>query len=356
MPKVGNPRRGDETRPNFFIVGAPKAGTSSLYDYIGQHPEAYASIHKQPHFFDTDVDIIESQRIGGRKDAVEEYLALYADAGPQHKAIGDGSVWYLHSQRAPQAIHAFSPDAKIIIMLRNPVDYMYSSHADRVRWLHEDIVDFAEALAAEPDRAAGRRIPARCNKPCALQYRRTACYSSFVERYLKEFGPDRVMVILFDDFVSDTQNVYRQVLRFLGLNESFVPDFTPVNKGTDYPKFYSFKRRLIALGIGRRLMSFWWKIKVFSKAMLPAAVFYGVRDAIGMLNKTPARRPMDPELRAKLQEEFRSEIERLEAVIDRDLSGWCRRAVPAAQSAGDYAAAPYAAALEETDHASVVDR
>lgn len=144
--------------------------------------------------------------------------------------MGEASVWYLYSKKAAQEIKAFNPDADIIIMLRNPVDMMYSLHSHKLFTGSEDIEDFEEALKAEEDRKRGLRLPD--TKRDLLEgcfYKEVASYYEQVKRYLDIFGEDKVHIIIYEDFKNDTAEVYKKVLRFLGVCEDFLPDFRIVN-------------------------------------------------------------------------------------------------------------------------------
>ena len=138
-------------RPDFFIVGAPKCGTTAMNDYLKDHPELFIPARKKLHFFGSDLELRRSRRI-----TTQEYLSYFALARAE-KRLGEASVWYLYSQRAAAEIKAFSPAARIIIMLRNPVDMMYSMHSQRLYSGKQDIRDFAEALEVEEERRQGLR-------------------------------------------------------------------------------------------------------------------------------------------------------------------------------------------------------
>jgi len=142
--------------PDFFIVGAPKCGTTAMSDYLRQHPEIYMPQRKEPHFFGSDLDAPYPYFIRDK----EQYFSLFAEAKDE-KRVGEASVWYLYSKRAAFEIKEFCPTASIIIMLRNPVDMIYSLHSQRLFTGNEDIPDFEEALEAEEDRKRGLRIPSR---------------------------------------------------------------------------------------------------------------------------------------------------------------------------------------------------
>ena len=142
-------------KPSFFIVGAPKCGTTSLCKYLEQHPDIFIPSIKELYYFCTDST--------GKKRAntLEEYLSFFE--GGKGKLCGEGSVWYLFSKEAASEIYKFNPEAKIIIMLREPVSLMYSLHSMHLaNGSNEDILDFKLALEAEEDRKQGKRIPEKC--------------------------------------------------------------------------------------------------------------------------------------------------------------------------------------------------
>ena len=202
--------------PDFFIVGAARCGTTALFTYLKQHPEIYVSALKEPHFFGSD---LTAQPHSIRDRGL--YLNLFAGASPQQKT-GEGSVWYLISKKAAVEIKSNCPGAKIIIMVRNPVDMMTSLHALYLRTGNEEITDFAAAIAAEADRRQGRRIPAAAYFPEGLLYTRVSQYTANIKRFVDIFG-EAVKVIAFDDFIVDTAEVYRQVLEFLHIDTGFQP-------------------------------------------------------------------------------------------------------------------------------------
>jgi hypothetical protein len=279
--------------PNFFIVGAPRCGTTSMYAYLRQHPEIYVSPHKEPHFFGSDLTPLP----GGIREE-ELYRQLFAGAGSQPR-VGEGSVWYLSSQRAPSEIRAFAPDARILILLREPGQMMHSLHALFTRTGNEDLPAFEEALAAEPERRAGRCIPAGAYLPEGLLYTEVARYAEKVERYFTVFGRENVHCILFDDLVRDTAAVYRTVLEFLGVDPDFQAEL--------HPQRANERVRMMAI---RQL------------ARTPPEVrrriqFKDIREHEG-----GPRIPLAPELAERLRELFAPDVARLATLLDRDLGAW----------------------------------
>lgn len=294
-------------KPDFFIVGAPKCGTSSLQAYLAQHPEIHIPLGppREPHFF--------LPEIRPNPMSEKEYLGLF-DAGTGCRRAGEKSVWYLYAPAVAQRIFDFNPASGIIVMLRQPADMLYSLHAQLRYSMQEDIADFHEAVEAEPDRREGRRIPPGCRWPALLWYRDVMCFSDQLERYFERFGREKVCVLIFDDFVRDPPGSYEQVLRFLGVEPSFRPEFVNHNPN-----------KLVR---SRRLM--YWRhnypqwMRSLGRAVMPSqSLRNGLMSMLTGINTRRAPRPpLDPELRAKLRREFRPEVEKLARLLGRDLTPW----------------------------------
>lgn len=293
-------------RPDFFIVGAPKCGTTAMYEYLRQHPQIYMPFHKEPLFFGSDL----GTRYGRMTEA--DYLELFASARPGQR-IGEASAWYLYSQRAAAEINAFSPNAQIVVMLRNPVDVMYAQHSQLLFNQQEDIEDFAEALAAERDRKEGRRIPAGAVRVENLFYRDMVRFSLQLKRYLDVFGRDRVHVIMYEDFRDRTAETYARLLAYLGVATDFRPDFTVANANKSVRS--------------RRLQRLVFHPPAQLRRLIPALrrhpLVHRLRDAVLRMNSARLpRKPMDPQLQAVLRAELVSEVGALSALVGRDLRGW----------------------------------
>jgi hypothetical protein len=295
--------------PDFFIVGAFKSGTTALYEYLRQHPGVFMPFHKEPLYFGDDL----TRRYG--RMSRDDYLALFRAARPGQQ-VGEASAWYLYSRSAAGEIAAFNPAARIVVMLRNPVDVMHAQHSQLLFNVEEDLDDFAEALEAEPARRRGERLPPGPLRVENLFYRESVGFAEQLERYLDAFGTDRVHVIVYDDFRDDTPATYRGVLEFLDVDPGFVPDFEirNPNKRVRFPAL----QRLVYQPPGPLLR--------LAPALRRFPLVHRVRDRFLRLNSTPERRrPMDPALRRRLLEEMEREIERLGRLIGRDLSNWLER-------------------------------
>ncbi len=291
------------TRPNFFIVGAPRCGTTALYAALQQHPDVFMPYRKEPHFFGDDLP--------PRPPAMDMagYLRLF-EAADREPRVGEATVWYLYSASAAQQIRDFSPEAKIIIMLRRPVEMMYSLHGLFLFTTWEDIGDFEAAVAAEPDRRGGRRLPPNTWWPRALQYTWLADYAPHVERYLGLFGHGQVRVVIHDDFRADPAGTIRSVYEFLGIEAGFSPVPGVVNPARTARSMW-LQRRLYDPRFGKLV------------GVLPPRAYHLLWRALMRLNiRHEARPPLDPAVGARLTRRLEPAVERLEALLGRDLPSW----------------------------------
>ena len=281
-----------------------------MYQWLDAHPQVFVPV-KEIHYFGKDLD--------HRRPPVSEerYRSLFEPAQAAHSAVGDVGVWYLMSESAVEEIHAFNPDARIIIMLRRPDEMLYSLHSQLLYSGEEDKTDFQAALDAEADRAAGRDVPPSTHRGLeappteCLLYTRVASFAAQVERYQQRF--EHVHVVLHDDLKEDAAGTYRAVLNFLGVDSSFEPDFSVVNPNTQTKSPLARKiiqgvwfgplRRVVPQGLrsqGRKVL-----------------------EALQSLNtETTPRPPMDPAVRLRVQAALAEDTKKLAGLIGRDLSGW----------------------------------
>ena len=298
---------GTVPKPNFFIVGGPKCGTTALYTYLKNHPEIFMSRIKEPQFF--AADIFCDQRT---VQTLADYLSCFA-AARNEKRIGEASTAYLGSRNAAQEIKAFNPNAQIIIALRNPVEVMYAEHSERVFCNVEHIRNFNAALDSGEQRT-WRTGPFKNQKVIRLRYRDAARFSQQVGRYFDVFGRENVHVIIYDDFKLNPSNVYRQLLDFLQVSSGSEIDHAVINAN----------RRVRSMAVQDFLRHPPRHVRRFSQ-FIPR----GLRSAlVGCLHKLNVvyepRPPMEQELRRRLQKEYEPEVEELSRLLDRDLSAWCR--------------------------------
>jgi Sulfotransferase family len=251
-------------KPNLFIVGQPKSGTTALHQFLGQHPEIYMSSVKEPHFFCADFHL-ESDRAYGKQRFYDyrsesAYLQLFNKAknkGKNVKILGESSTNYLYSQVAAEKIYNFNSDAKIIIVLREPAKFLYSLHSHYVKFTEENEPDFLTALALEAKRKQEEALSPRVTSPSYLYYSQRVQYYQQVKRYCDRFKPEQIKVIIFEEFQSANERIFREVLEFLGVEPNFTPEYTAVNvnKEVKFKTVNSLINNPVAKGISKNLLS-----------------------------------------------------------------------------------------------------
>ena len=308
----------DAGMPNFLIVGAQKAGTTALYQYLKQHPEVYMSPVKEPHFFafegrdldfrgPRDWEVLGHMVVGDEGD----YRELFVGASGE-KARGEASAMYLYMEEAVGGILRHAPDAKLVAVLRNPADRAYSSFLHMMRDGREPIPDFGRVLAAEEDRIRENWSP-------IWHYRRMGFYHEQISRYRDAFGPDGMRVYLYEDLEKNPEGILRDIHEFTGVDPSFVPDVSVRYNVSGVPK----SKRLHAL---HRFLLRPNPVKAALKPLFPKKLRRRmVEGSLNTLrNRNLAKPPFPEEVRRDLVEGYGEDISKLEALLGRDLSGWLR--------------------------------
>ena len=230
---------------NLFIVGAPKCGTTAWYTYLQDHPDIFFPDIKEPHFFASDLPKMQWT------SSLEQYEGLFSSAAPA-KALGEASVMYLYSDRAADAIARYNPSARILIFLRDQVDFLSSLHNHYVFTFSESVESFEEAWRLSGNRPA-ETIPDQTD-PKLLDYRAIGRFHEQVERYFDRFPASQIRVIRFDSWTGDPRKTYVEILEFLGLPDDGRTQFEPINEARSYPvkwigKLIRHPPRILQLGM-----------------------------------------------------------------------------------------------------------
>lgn len=297
--------------PNFFIAGAPKCGTTAMFAYLSEHPQIYMVPEwcKEPHFFASDMGRFRYT------DNLDKYLKLFDGVTDQHRAIGEASVMYLYSDDALENIKAYNPDARILIMLRNPLSAAPSQHAQLVATMDEDQEEFSDAWDKEASRRQGENIPysTRCVKH--LFYRDVYSYAPQLEKLWSIFDREQTHVLLFDDFVSDTRGAYEHVLQWLGVDDDGRTEFLPVNEATA-PKHRGLAKFMTnpPAPIAKAARGLKRVLKVED---------LGIRRATERLNQQPMKRAeLSADMIATMKTAYEADIRACERLLERDLEHW----------------------------------
>jgi hypothetical protein len=303
-----------ERFPDFFLIGAPRCGTTSLSRYLTGNPQVCFSRPKEPHYFSllsphTSLDDLEAAYL-------LRYFSHYRD---RHKAIGEGSVSYLSSPYALQWILSINPQAKFIAILRNPLDMLPSYHLRMLFTVMEDVEDFATAWHLQDVRARGKQIPKHCIDPHLLLYHEVAKFGEQIERLYCFAGRDRSLILLFDDLARDPGAVYKQVLAFIGVNDDGRTRFQKKLQSKSYRSRWlqqllyapSVRKGPFVDTLHRRMRQ---KKAPGRKSWLKRLARWNT------IEVRPS--PLDPAMRKILRDTFTADVDKLSKLLHRDLSHW----------------------------------
>lgn len=263
--------------PNFLVLGAAKAGTTALFHYLQQHPDIFMYPGKESNFFALMNQPLDFRGPGDQFainhfsiTSLERYLAQFDGVGHE-RAIGEASPLYLYDPRAPHTIQHFIPHAKLIAILRHPVERGYSAFAHMIRDGREPHPDFAHALAMEDERIADRWEH-------IWHYTQMGFYAAQLRRYYDLFPSHQIQVYLYDDFVHNPLAVIHDIFRFLEVDARFVPDTS-------------------------------MRHNVASSSHFP-------------------KPPLLPQVRQQLIQRFTPDILQLQTLLERDMSPWLEQEAP----------------------------
>ena len=285
---------------DFFIVGAPKAGTTSLYSYLNRHPEIEMSTIKEPDYFSNE--FIEEQSLYYKKESVrslKKYHSLYSDI--KNLVRGEASVSYLFYEKVPKKIFKYNSSSKIIIMLRNPIDRAFSHY----------LMDYRLGLVSESfEDIVKKKSNHKYAKLFYQQYIQVGEYANQLKRYLNVFNSENILLIDYDDFKKDVAGVVNKTYLFLGVNDDFQPNLNKKHNAYSMPKnriiryIYSFVplRNLLAL--------------IFTKEI--------IKSIRNLLFKSDKKLIMQVETINFLKKHFEKDVNELSELLNKDYTKWIK--------------------------------
>jgi hypothetical protein len=287
-------------RPNFFIVGAPKCGTTSLWSWLRTHPSIFMSHAKEPNFFNSDDNLGIS--------SLTEYEDLFRDACVSHAAVGEASVWYLSSPVAVHNILRFEPEARFIVLLRNPIEMAVAVHSQMLISGRENVTDFRTAWALQSERRQGRRVPAFSWPQRIFLYGEVCLLGAQLDRLLAATKKNTVLPILLDDIRENSRREYIRVLDFLGLSDDGRHHFPAENRAMRLRWPWLARSQFVIEQLKRKL-----------RINVNLSLLRGVSAA----NVVTAKRPgLDQETFEDLREYFARDVDLLGKLIGRNLQSW----------------------------------
>lgn len=304
------------THPNFLVIGAGKSGTTSLYEYLNDHPEVYMSPVKETNYFALEGENI-NDNIGDPGQMrhypwsitdSESYGNLFANVTTE-KAIGEVSPMYLYSEKAVKNIKEQLPNVKLIVILRQPTDRLYSRYLHLARESRTPTDSFEDALNRQ-----------------SIWWKRNdlvqeGFYFTHLSKYTSVFPKDQLLVILYDDLRKDPNGVIKSIYNFIGVDDTFMPNMEAefnvsgivANKGWDKI-------------IGQNSIVKSWFSGLFPALMPLITKSKTLKTWVNQLrNKNLKRPPLSKDLKSKINEIYKQEIDQLQTLIGRDLSHWQTR-------------------------------
>lgn len=294
--------------PNFLIVGAAKAGTTSLYHYLRQHPDVFMPERLKESFFLAGLSPTQftgpGRQYGSKMVTTWSAYQDLFEGSSDCSARGEACVAYLYftDKTISSILDRLGRDMRIIISLRDPISRAYSNYLHHVGDGIEPL-SFVEAVEA-----SARRKEA--GWWWGFSYLEVGFYYRQVKAYLDAFGAEQVLILLHEDLETDIEKVISRIFYFLGVDHTFVPDVSVRHNVSGVPRSAWVHR--IMTGTGRTRNGF--------KSVLPAWLRRRLKDLY--TQRGLARAPLAPEVRGCLVETYKSDIQQLQVLIKRDLSAW----------------------------------
>jgi len=290
-------------KPNFFILGAPKCGTTSLWWWLRAHPAIFMSHVKEPNFFNS------GDKLGISN--LTDYEELFRDARVSHAGVGEASSWYLSSPVAVQNILQYQPEARFIVLLRNPIEMAVAVHSEMLISGLENVAAFPTAWGLQGDRGEGRRIPVFSWRHRCFLYGDVCLLGAQLQRLLAVAKGNRVLPILLDDIRENPRREYLKILAFLGVADHGRTGFPAENTARTLRWPWLARSQFVIWQVKRKL-----HINDFCLNLL---------SAVSARNVVAAERPdLDLDTRDELNEYFARDVDLLGRLIGRDLGSWVK--------------------------------
>jgi Sulfotransferase family len=288
--------------PNFLIVGVQKAGTTSIYNYLNEHPQVYMSPIKETNFLEKDWETIAPELCKKQKiRTIEEYSQLFQNVKDEI-AIGEASPNYLfHYQTSINRIQRYVPNAKQIVILRDPAERAYSDYLMHVR----DCVG---------DRSLSDQIKYSSHKSFIL---RKGFYYEPLQHYINTFGNKKIKVYLYEDLCKDPFEFMKSIYQFIEVNDSFQANISKKAQVAQIPKNKMVNNLL------RKQNPIRSSVAGIAKYFFPTEVRQNLRNRLIKLNSQDKKQvPLPAEERQQMVELYREDILKLQDLIQKDLSLW----------------------------------
>lgn len=290
--------------PNFFILGAAKAGTTSLYEYLKGHPDIFLSAVKEPQFFCND-DLFNK--------GFDFYLNLFFSSSENFKARGEATPHYLYYEKVARRIAELIPkkNQKFIVIMRDPVKRAYSLYWNMVYEGYEKL-SFEEAIAAEKQRYKNLQQLEHIGT-IRFQYVDSSLYAKQIQRYLNYFEKKQFLFLFQHDFWANRNAVLQKIYNFLEVSEFFPDNEEKLYNTAGRPRFRSVHRFIRETSTLKKQLG----------RLLPSSIKYRLASLVLNLNRKSVKYPpMEKNMEENLRKLFKDDVLELETITEQSLADW----------------------------------
>jgi len=288
-----------------MIGGAQKAGTTSLFDWIGQHPEVYANPEEKDFPFFTSAEVFESQ--------YERFLDFYRLVPPNTKVVLGGEANLMYVPEGCTRLYSLIPDAKIIVLLRNPVARCFSAWRYAVerdletRSFAQAVQDEMRGGSAAPDSFEGRQ----------KNYLGHSLYAEQIERLLGYFPASQMKIVIYEKLIGVPHQELRDIFEFIGVDNTFTPNLKKLNETLGGRRFAIINKLLYSRGPSMHLL------KGVLRSAVPPSIRGSIRRGLVRINRVSGMQyRMSQADKDSLRKYFEKDIKLLERITGIDLSIW----------------------------------
>lgn len=296
-------------KPNLFIVGQPKSGTTSIYHYLKQHPEIFMPEQKELHHFAKDLNEERKKKFAKKNEfnfSLNKYLSHFIQS-KNEKYLGDITPDYLYSKLAAKEIYKFKSEAKIIAIFREPVNFLYSLYSQYYYTLNEKANGFKKALELEPARKKGKSVPFMVREPSMLFYSEKIKYTIQLKRYFEVFPKKNIKVIIFEEFKNNPRKIIKEIFDFLEIESSFKPKLKVHNPNK------SIRLRFLQTIIYSKLI---WKLP---KKILPRFFYDKIKNLMHKIFIThKKRKPLNSKFKKTLKKRYKNEVKKFNEFLHKN--------------------------------------
>ncbi len=293
---------------NFFLSGYPKCGTTAIYEYLKDHGVVGFPEIKEPHFYTSDFPGIQACC------TASEYQSLFS-LDNEFELLGDASASVIHSDVAVDSILSENPDAKFVVLLREPLSAVRSFHGELLHNLNENVEDFELAWRLQADRCKGSNIPKTCIEPKLLQYREVFNYREQLPKFFSKVPAKQRLVLVFEEFFANPRDGYCKILEFLSLNDDGRTQFEKVNVAK--------KHRFLMLAKLHRAMVLKNGLVYRTLKMVFSGVGIHPSHLLARFNKKSLQKvSINEDFERELVEYFRPDVEAVETLLGRKIDSW----------------------------------